>query len=230
MSQHEDSEARLFARAALLGCSACAFAAAAAAGAAEPDTNNGAVPTITVIGTMPLPGHELDASRFAAPVQTATELEIDRSHAVDLTAYMDRMLAGVYVNDIQNNPLQPDINYRGYTASPLQGTPEGSPFTWMVYGRTAVRRRRQLRLDSSDSHFRGRSGPGSNPLFGLNILGGALPIETKDGRGKPGTMPIPLLANGVGSQMRATENSSPGKDAADTSSLATRKPYSCPHS
>ena len=182
MSQHEDSEARLFARAALLGCSACAFAAAAAAGAAEPDTNNGAVPTITVIGTMPLPGHELDASRFAAPVQTATELEIDRSHAVDLTAYMDRMLGGVYVNDIQNNPLQPDVNYRGYTASPLLGTPQGlsvymdgvrlnQPFgdvvSWDLIPRVAI---------SSLTLI-----PGSNPLFGLNTLGGALSVRTKDG-------------------------------------------------
>src|SRR5262249_19293903 len=29
--------------------------------------------------------------------------------------------------------------------------------------------------------------PGSNPLFGLNTLGGALSIETKDGRSQPGT-------------------------------------------
>jgi hypothetical protein len=47
------------------------------------------VPTLVVIGTMPLPGHELDLSRIAAPVQTATEEQIDRSHAVDLTSYMD---------------------------------------------------------------------------------------------------------------------------------------------
>ncbi len=29
--------------------------------------------------------------------------------------------------------------------------------------------------------------PGSNPLFGLNTLGGALSIQTKDGRSDPGT-------------------------------------------
>ena len=29
--------------------------------------------------------------------------------------------------------------------------------------------------------------PGSNPLFGLNTLGGALSIRTKDGRSDPGT-------------------------------------------
>jgi hypothetical protein len=29
--------------------------------------------------------------------------------------------------------------------------------------------------------------PGSNPLFGLNTLGGALAIQTKDGSTSPGT-------------------------------------------
>ena len=32
---------------------------------------------------------------------------------------------GVHVNEVQGNPFQPDINYRGYTASPLLGTPQG---------------------------------------------------------------------------------------------------------
>jgi hypothetical protein len=44
------------------------------------------------------------------------------------------MLGSVYVNDIQNNPLQPDINYRGYTASPLLGTPQVSRSTWTACG------------------------------------------------------------------------------------------------
>ena len=146
------------------------------------------MPTLVVIGTMPLPGHELDPSRIAAPVQTATAEQIDRSHAVDLTSYMDRMLGSVYVNDIQNNPLQPDINYRGYTASPLLGTPQGlsvymdgvrlnQPFgdvvSWDLIPRVAI---------SSLTLI-----PGSNPLFGLNTLGGALSVRTKDGFGDPGS-------------------------------------------
>ena len=35
--------------------------------------------------------------------------------------------------------------------------------------------------------FSGALMPGSNPLFGLNTLGGALSIQTKDGRNSPGT-------------------------------------------
>jgi outer membrane receptor protein involved in Fe transport len=177
-----------FVRAGPFVCCSLTLAVVTSARAAEPDTENGAVPTVVVIGTMPLPGHELDQSRIAAPVQTATELEIDRSHAVDLTAYMDRMLGSVYVNDMQNNPLQPDINYRGYTASPLLGTPQGlsvymdgvrlnQPFgdvvSWDLIPRVAI---------SSLTLI-----PGSNPLFGLNTLGGALSVRTKDGFSDPGS-------------------------------------------
>jgi len=146
------------------------------------------LPTVYVIGTMPLAGQELDSRLVAAPVQTATAEDLDRSLAVDLTAYMNRRLNGVYVNDIQNNPLQPDINYRGYTASPLLGTPQGlsvyldgmrlnQPFgdvvSWDLIPRAALESLTLL--------------PGSNPLFGLNTLGAALELRTKDGFTSPGS-------------------------------------------
>ena len=38
---------------------------------------------------------------------------------------LDRRLASVNTNANQNNPFQPDIQYRGFTASPLLGTPAG---------------------------------------------------------------------------------------------------------
>jgi len=210
MSQHDDTGFRLFARASLLGCAAIALSPAVRA--AEPDTAGGTIPTITVIGTTPLPGPELDPSRIAAPVQTASELQIDRSHAIDLTAYMDRMLGGVYVNDIQNNPLQPDVNYRGYTASPLLGTPQGlsvymdgvrlnQPFgdvvSWDLIPRVAIS---SLTLV-----------PGSNPLFGLNTLGGALSVRTKDGFDDPGSN----VQLGYGSDNRSQIEFETGEHAAN---------------
>jgi len=134
-----------------------------------------------------LPGSTIDRDKVAAPIQTATAEEIDRTHAVDLTAYMNRTLGSVYVNDIQNNPLQSDVNYRGFTASPLLGTPQGlsvyldgvrlnQPFgevvSWDLIPRAAIATLTLM--------------PGSNPLFGLNTLGGALSIRTKDGFTQPG--------------------------------------------
>ena len=38
---------------------------------------------------------------------------------------MNRRMNGVHVNEVQGNPFQTDVNYRGYTASPLLGTPQG---------------------------------------------------------------------------------------------------------
>jgi hypothetical protein len=38
---------------------------------------------------------------------------------------MNRPLNGVYLNEMQGSPFQPDVNFRGHTASPLLGTPEG---------------------------------------------------------------------------------------------------------
>ena len=136
--------------------------------------------TVTVIEAAPLPGVDLPIEKIPAPVQTATSEAIERSGALDLSDFLNRRFNGVYVNEIQSNPFQPDVNYRGYTASPLLGTPQGlsvymdgvrlnQPFgdvvSWDLIPRLAI---------SSTTLM-----PGSNPLFGLNTLGGALSIQTK---------------------------------------------------
>jgi hypothetical protein len=144
--------------------------------------------TVDVIGTTPLPGVDLLLVDIPAPIQTAVGRDIGQSGALDLADFLNRRFTGVHVNEMQGNPFQPDVNYRGYTASPLLGTPQGlsvymdgvrlnQPFgevvSWDLIPRMAL---------SSLTLM-----PGSNPLFGLNTLGGALSIRTKDGRSDPGT-------------------------------------------
>ena len=143
---------------------------------------------VTVVGTTPLQGSDVPIERVPAPVQTATQQDIDRSGALNVADFLNRRLDSVYVNEVQNNPFQPDVSYRGYTASPLLGTPQGlsvymdgvrlnQPFgdivSWDLIPRIAI---------SSLALM-----PGSNPLFGLNTLGGALSLETKNGARDPGT-------------------------------------------
>ena len=123
----------------------------------------------------------------APPAQTALAADIERAHALDLTDYLRRMSGGVFINDIQNNPLQPDVNYRGFTASPLLGTPQGlsvyldgvrlnQPFgdvvSWDLIPKSAIARISVV--------------PGSDPLFGRNSLGGAIAIATKVGAADKG--------------------------------------------
>ena len=81
--------------------------------------------TVTVVGATPLAGIELPIEQVPAPVQTLTGRNIETSGALDLSDFLDRRLNGVHVNEMQGNPFQPDVNYRGYTASPLLGTPQG---------------------------------------------------------------------------------------------------------
>ena len=143
---------------------------------------------VLVVGTTPLPGVEQPVDRVPAPVQTSTAADLDKSGALDLSDFANRRLQGVHVNEMQGNPFQPDVNYRGYTASPLLGTPQGlsvymdgvrlnQPFgdvvSWDLIPRMAIASTALM--------------PGSNPLFGLNTLGGALAVTTKSGLSNPGT-------------------------------------------
>ena len=142
---------------------------------------------VQVVAATPLPGIELPVNQIPAPVQTATQIDITNSASLDLGDFMNRRLNGVYVNEMQDNPFQPDVNYRGYTASPLLGTPEGlsvyvdgvrqnQPFgdvvSWDLIEQNAISEMALI--------------PGSDPIFGLNTLGGAISITTKSGASNPG--------------------------------------------
>jgi outer membrane receptor protein involved in Fe transport len=167
---------------------AAAFAAHSALAADKSVSEKTEAPRVDVISTTPLPSLGTAKEEIAAPVQTATSRDLDRSQASDLTDFMNRNLGGVHINDVQNNPVQPDVSYRGFTLSPLLGNPQGlsvymdgvrmnqalgDQISWDLIPRSAI---------STISLM-----PGSNPLFGLNTLGGALSIQTKNGRTHGGT-------------------------------------------
>src|SRR6202158_227998 len=143
---------------------------------------------IDVVAATPLPGTDLPLDEIPAPVQTASARDLEQSGALDLSDLLNQRLSGGHIKQNHENPYQPDVSYRGYTASPLLGTPEGisvymdgvrqnQPFgdivAWDLIPKIAISEVALM--------------PGSNPLFGLNTLGGALSIETKNGLSAPGT-------------------------------------------
>ena len=144
--------------------------------------------SVNVVSIAPLPGTMTSKDDVAMNVQTASAKDLDNTGAVDLSDFMNRNLGGVYVNNNQENPFQPDLNYRGYTASPLLGTPEGmsvyvdgvrqnQPFgdvvAWDLIPKIAIEDMALV--------------PGSDPVFGLNTLGAAVTVRMKDGLSAPGT-------------------------------------------
>jgi outer membrane receptor protein involved in Fe transport len=168
-----------------VGAAASAVAALSALGGAYAQTPASVADTIDVIGT-PL-GSRVDADDFAGNAQVATAEQIRAQGSLDLADFMKRSLSSVFVNDAQSNPLQPDVQYRGFVGSPLLGLPQGlavyqdgvrinEPFgdtvNWALIPESAI-----------DTVY---LMPGANPLFGLNALGGAIAIETKSGFTSPG--------------------------------------------
>jgi len=147
----------------------------------------GVTTTVDVIASTPIGSLDVLLSDVPIPVQSLTSQTIEDTNAIDLTDAMKRRLNGAYVNENQNNPFQPDVNYRGYTASPLVGSPAGLsvyldgvrqnlPFgdvvAWDLIPKVAISTTELI--------------PGSNPVYGLNTLGGAIAVQTKNGLSNSG--------------------------------------------
>ena len=145
------------------------------------------LPEVEVVSTTPVGSSGLALKKISGNVQSAEDEEINRHEAVSLPDFMNRRMESVNINDNQNNPYQPDVTYRGFTASPLLGTPIGisvyqdgvrvneafgDTVNWDLIPQIAVANMEMM--------------PGSNPLFGLNTLGGALSVRTKSGFSHPG--------------------------------------------
>ena len=143
---------------------------------------------VDIIGNTPLAGIGVPRWQIPANVQSVGGRQFEEKENLNLPEFMAAQLPSVNINEIQGNPFQPDLNYRGFTASPLLGTPQGlsvyvdgvrvnEPFgdtvNWDLLPNSAI-----AGMDLI---------PGSNPVFGLNTLGGALAIRTKSGFSNPGS-------------------------------------------
>lgn len=77
--------------------------------------------TIDVIGVSPAPGGELPENLLPCNVQRVDADDFERAQTLDATEYLERRIAGVTINSAQGNPLQADVQFRGFTGSPLLG-------------------------------------------------------------------------------------------------------------
>ena len=156
--------------------SACAWPAQAAFGqtASPPEQ-------ITVIGTSPLLGSGVDRALVPAETQSLGSADISRQGAPDVLAALNTQVSGINLDSASGNPFQPSLFYNGFEVSPLQGTSQGIA----VY--TNGIRFNQAFGDTvnwdliPDVAIAKLNVEGSNPVFGLNALGGAINVALKDG-------------------------------------------------
>ena len=137
---------------------------------------------VEVVNTSPLPGIGIEKNKLPYEVQSVDSEAVRRSGSLNMSEFMNENLMGVNVNDIQGSPYQGDVTYRGMRASATLGASQGlsvymdgvrmnQPFgdvvNWDLFPEAAIDTVTLV--------------PGSNPVYGLNTLGGALAF-TKIGR------------------------------------------------
>jgi len=137
---------------------------------------------IIVYGVTPMQSVGMPEAKIPYNVQAVLAEDLERAQSLSLSDFFNYNLGSVSLNDAQNNPLQPDVQFRGYTASPLLGLAQG-----LAVYQNGVRINEPLGdtvnwdlIPQSAIHGINLIG-GTNPVFGLNTLGGALMIQMKDG-------------------------------------------------
>jgi len=149
----------------------------AAAAAQAPVT----LPSVEVVAPSPLPGLGIDRDKVPSNAQSLPAPEITTQGPTSFTTQLNQRVGSVNIEENQGNPFQPDVLYRGFEGSPIAGTPIGiavyqngvrlnEPFgdniNWDLIPNFAI--------DNT-------SIIPTNPIYGLNALGGAFVIGTKNG-------------------------------------------------
>ena len=148
---------------------------------AASDASATTLPQVNVIAASPLLGTGIERDLVPAQTQLFTSPDIAREGSPNALQTLNDQAGGVTLDSASGNPNQPTLMYHGFEASPLQGTPQGvavyvngvrfnQPFgdtvNWDLIPDIAIDR---MNLE------------GSNPVYGLNALGGSLNIQLKNG-------------------------------------------------
>ena len=152
--------------------------ATAPANASEPAVR---LPEVDVIGTTPLLGTGADRAKVPAMTDVLTGPDISRTGIPSLIGALGSQAVGVSLGDTSGNPFQPDILFRGFLASPVEGDPQGlavyvngvrfnqplgDTVNWDLIPPIAIER---VNIESS------------KPVFGLNALGGSVSVRLRNG-------------------------------------------------
>ncbi|MDB5634835.1 MAG: TonB-dependent receptor, partial [Tardiphaga sp.] len=139
------------------------------------------LPEIQVISNTPVQGPGIDRDKIPSMTSSVNAEDFQRSHSLNVTDTLFQRVPGVSLSDPNGNGAQQEVRYRGFAASPLQGTPQGiavymngirlnesfgDTVNWDLIPTNALQR--------ADIFT-------NNPVFGLNALGGAISLQTKNG-------------------------------------------------
>jgi outer membrane receptor protein involved in Fe transport len=129
----------------------------------------------------PMAGVGIDVDKVPAAVNAVGAAQIARTDSLDIAVALQQHVPGLVVSDTTGNPFMPDVQFRGFVASPVAGTPQGLA----VY-------QNGMRINEAfgdtvnwdlipTAAIRSVTVVTNNPAFGLNALGGAVNVQMKNG-------------------------------------------------
>jgi len=161
--------------------------AAPAPSPASAPTPASQIPAFQVVATTPVTGLGFDRDKVPAMVQTLPAEDFSRVYSPNVVETFVQRIPGVTTNNVQGNEFATDLRYRGFAASPVQGTPQGLA-VYMQGIRVNEAFGDTVNWDLIPKVAIGRSDIWTNnPTFGLNALGGAISFQMKDGFTYSGT-------------------------------------------
>ena len=138
---------------------------------------------VFVYPTAPTPtaGSGMDVDKVAASVNAVGAGQIARTDSLNVADALQQHVPGIVLSDTTGNPFMPDVQFRGFVASPVSGTPQGLA----VY-------QNGMRINEAfgdtvnwdlipTAAIRSVTVVTNNPAFGLNALGGAVNVQMKNG-------------------------------------------------
>ena len=137
---------------------------------------------VDVVAVTPTPGSGVSRDRVAAAVSVIDGDDLAARGATSMADALNERLGSVTLEGTTTNPFQPTLRFRGFSASPVIGLPQGiavyqngvrinEPFGDAV----------QFDLFPQFAVDRVQLSAGADPTYGLNALGGALALQLKNG-------------------------------------------------
>ncbi len=133
------------------------------------------------VSVAPLPGSEVPIAKIPRGVTSLSSADIERDGSVISQDFLNQRVPGIVVDDLQGNSFQTGVQYRGFEASPVNGLPQG-----LAVYQNGVRINEAFGDTVNWDFIPGNAindiaVMGSNPVFGLNAIGGSLSLTMKDG-------------------------------------------------
>jgi iron complex outermembrane receptor protein len=139
------------------------------------------LPEVEVVATSPLPSGGENPDNIPAMVQTVPAEDFGRANSQNVTDTLQQHIPGAVSIDVNGNPFSQDLFYRGFVASPRQGTPQGlAVYQNGIRVNEAFGDTVNWDVIPPQAIYRADVFP-SNPVFGLNALGGAVSLQMKNG-------------------------------------------------